>query len=102
MKERILRLLKKHSESETNLNSESARELLTTEILNIVDPPFDHTDEWRIEQYNRNRTPEDQVKTINEMEAAINKLFIYESPDDGKTIYRRKFGDYDNRKLIKD
>jgi hypothetical protein len=26
---------------------------------------------------------------------------IYESPDKGKTIYERDFGDYDNRKLIK-
>ena len=23
--------------------------------------------------------------------------YIYESPDEGKTVYRRKFGDYDNR-----
>ena len=31
-----------------------------------------------------------------------NDSYIYESPDGGKTIYRRKLGDYDNRKLIKD
>lgn len=26
--------------------------------------------------------------------------WIYESSDGGKTIYRRKFGDYDNRELV--
>tara|TARA_Y100000034_G_C6826359_1_gene372608 strand:- start:363 stop:1103 length:741 start_codon:yes stop_codon:yes gene_type:complete len=28
--------------------------------------------------------------------------YIYESPDGGKTIYKRAFGDYDNKILIKD
>jgi len=26
--------------------------------------------------------------------------YIYESPDNGKTVYRRKFGDYHNRELV--
>jgi len=26
--------------------------------------------------------------------------YIYESPDKGKTVYRRKFGDYHNRELV--
>jgi hypothetical protein len=30
------------------------------------------------------------------------KKWIYESPDKGTTIYRRRFGDPDNRQLIKD
>tara|TARA_R100000008_G_C3507907_1_gene127240 strand:- start:258 stop:623 length:366 start_codon:yes stop_codon:yes gene_type:complete len=25
----------------------------------------------------------------------VNKTYIYESPDNGKTLYRREFGDYD-------
>ena len=29
------------------------------------------------------------------------KKYIYESPDGGKTIYRREVDDYDNRELIK-
>ena len=28
------------------------------------------------------------------------KRWIYESPDGGKTIYRRKFGNYDERERI--
>ena len=27
--------------------------------------------------------------------------YIYESPDKGKTIYRREFGNYDKREKIK-
>ena len=61
----------------------------------------DMNNEWRIEQFNRNRAPEDQVSTIEELEGVVNKLFIYESPD-GKKVYRRRFGDYDNKELIKD
>ena len=33
----------------------------------------ERSDTWRIEQYNRNRAPEDQVKTIEEMESRINE-----------------------------
>jgi hypothetical protein len=29
------------------------------------------------------------------------KEYIYESPDGGKTVYRREFGNYDNRECIK-
>lgn len=29
-----------------------------------------------------------------------NKVYIYESPDGGKTIYRREFGDYENKELV--
>ena len=29
------------------------------------------------------------------------EVFIYESPDNGKTIYKRKFGDYKNKTLVK-
>ena len=27
--------------------------------------------------------------------------YIYESPDQGKTVYRREFGQYDKRELVK-
>lgn len=101
MKERISKLLEHHAKLETNLSSEAGRELLTNEILDILNPNT-RTDEWRIKQFNRNRPTEDQVSSIEEMEACINKLFIYESPDGGNTVYKRKFGDYDNKELIKD
>ena len=32
-------------------------------------------DEWKINQFNRNRTPEDWVHTIKEMESRISEIF---------------------------
>ena len=32
------------------------------------------TDEWRIEQFNRNRAIEDQVSTIEEMESRVKEI----------------------------
>ena len=58
----------------------------------------ERSDEWRIEQFNRNRAPEEQVHSIQEMSDRVSDLFaekkkyIYESPDGGKTLYRREFG----------
>ena len=72
--------------------------------LNKTNVESIRSDEWRIEQFNRNRAPEDQVSTIEEMEERVKQLFdkkyIYESPDAGKTITRRKFGDYDNKETL--
>ena len=89
----------------------------------------ERTDEWKIEQFNRNRASEDQVKTIEEMEKRVKELFgekvnpqdtdglevgpwegmehtdeegktwIYESPDGGNTLYRRELGDYDTPRV---
>ena len=33
------------------------------------------SDEWRIEQFNRNRDVENQVKTIEEMENQVDEIF---------------------------
>mgnify|MGYP006228801911 CR=1 FL=1 len=72
--------------------------------LNKTNVESIRTDEWRISQFNRHRAPEEQVKTIEDMEKRIEEAFdsdyIYESPDAGKTIYRRKFGDYDNKEKV--
>ena len=91
MKERISKLLEHHAKLETNLSSEAGRELLTNEILDILNPNT-RTDEWRIEQFNRNRAPEDQVHSIQEMSDRVQDMYkdkyIFESPD-GKTIFRR-------------
>jgi hypothetical protein len=35
----------------------------------------ERSDEWRIEQFNRNRAPEDHVKTIEEMEQRVDEIF---------------------------
>ena len=35
----------------------------------------ERTDEWRIEQFNRNRAPEDQVSNIQEMSDKVSDMF---------------------------
>jgi len=39
--------------------------------------------------------------TQNRLLLMKDKIYIYESPDKGKTIYRREFGNYDKKELIK-
>ena len=66
----------------------------------------ERTDEWRIEQFNRNRSAEEQVKTIEELNDRVSDLFtkkkkyIYESPDGGKTLYRREMNNYDTKEKV--
>ena len=45
---------------------------------------------------------ETQDMTGTGMYIELPKEKIYESPDKGKTVYEREFGDYYNRKLVKD
>ena len=70
----------------------------------------ERSDEWRIEQFNRNRAIEDQVRTIEELDDKVSEIFsnikpknktkyIYESPDGGKTLYRREFGKSDKENI---
>ena len=35
----------------------------------------ERSDEWRIEQFNRNRSIEDQVSTIKELEEKVDEIF---------------------------
>ena len=70
-------------------------------------------DEWIIEQFNRNRAPEDHVSTIEEMEEKVAQMYemkdnkgtqryIYEhNPDTGET-FRRKLGEDDRELVSKD
>ena len=37
----------------------------------------------------------------NESKKRNTRVFIYESPDGGKTVYKRPFGDYKNKILVK-
>ena len=70
----------------------------------------ERSDEWRIDQFNRHRAIEDQVRTIEELDDKVSEIFsnikpkeetryVYESPDGGKTLYRREFGKSDREKV---
>ena len=60
------------------------------------------SNEWRIEQFNRNRSIEEQVSTIEEMKKKVVEIFsedkyVYERNPDTGQMYRRNMGDYKNR-----
>ena len=68
----------------------------------------ERTDEWRIGQFNRNRSIEDQVSTIEEMEEKVKELFFHETkyvyernPNTGQ-VYRRAVGNYENKVPVDD
>tara|TARA_Y100001963_G_scaffold131652_1_gene189292 strand:+ start:324 stop:773 length:450 start_codon:yes stop_codon:yes gene_type:complete len=80
----------------------SPDELLQSNLFK-TEAKEERTDEWLIQQFNRNRGPEEWVKTIEEMETRIEEMYdpdyLYESPDGGNTIYRRKSGSSEREKL---
>ena len=66
------------------------------QVLKDIDVP----EEW--ESVNT-MTYEEFIKKygmVQDEEDFKKKRWIYESPDGGKTIYRREFDDYDNRELV--
>ena len=63
-------------------------------------------DEWRIEQFNRNRAAEDQVKTIEELDDKVKEIFsetkteyVYERNPDTGQMYRREVGKHPSERV---
>tara|TARA_Y100000593_G_C4054990_1_gene211558 strand:- start:212 stop:439 length:228 start_codon:yes stop_codon:yes gene_type:complete len=75
MRDIIKGILKEYSNNEANLHSEALREQLTEDIVKAL------------EQDSRDLSIKSNTK-------------IYESPD-GKIVYERTLGDYNNRRRIK-
>ena len=98
-KDKIVDILRKLSYKNISIDTTEGRNTIANALLN------DRGDEWRIEQFNRNRAPEEQVSNIQEMSDKVSDLFqekkkyIYESPDGGKTLYRREFGKSNKEKV---
>tara|TARA_Y100000592_G_scaffold5841_1_gene8405 strand:+ start:1373 stop:1822 length:450 start_codon:yes stop_codon:yes gene_type:complete len=121
MKEIIMKVLDDVADSQLNLSSEAARKTLAnliTAALTTEDkveekvewPGLDHviSRNEAIEQAYREITADGlpqggDIEAMKLAEALVDDLkegdYIYESPDSGKTVFRRKFQDYDsNRK----
>ena len=121
MKDIIMKVLDDVSDSQLNLSSEAARKTLAnliTAALTTEDndeekvewPGLDHviSRNEAIEQAYREITADGlpqgcDIEAMKLAEALVDDLkegdYIYESPDSGKTVFRRKFQDYDsNRK----
>ena len=121
MKDIIMKVLDDVSDSQLYLSSEAARKTLAnliTAALTTEDndeekvewPGLDHviSRNEAIEQAYREITADGlpqggDIEAMKLAEALVDDLkegdYIYESPDSGKTVFRRKFQDYDsNRK----
>ena len=57
-------------------------ELVKRVPSNYLTHSNERTDEWRIEQFNRNRPVEDQVKTIEEMDEKVKEIFNFGVSDE--------------------
>jgi len=89
-KDQINKTIGEFADSQINVASASAREYLTERIHTDLERRFhifrkneliveswckEREDDWRIEQYNRNREIKDHVSTIEEMEKRVEKAF---------------------------
>ena len=116
MKQLIKDVLKDLSKGQVNLGSESAREMVATAIMSAIrtsdkgwfldlnpstgdklkykiESESDYNDGWT-KQYYKDKLSEAIVDNKTEK-------YIYESPDGGKTVYRRKFNDpWEKRELM--
>ena len=72
--EEAIRILKSH-----NMFDKHSMGWAIDRGISFLEENFDvgneNNDEWRIKQFNRNRAPEDQVSTIEEMESKIDEIF---------------------------
>ena len=100
MKEIIKKVLNRHSDNQPNLASESARDMLATEISAVLISELSDTDS--VDEWEAKELPPvlDDVLIGEQLEIwPEDRKWIYESPDGGKTVYRRKFGE-DKKELV--
>tara|TARA_B100000287_G_C19961000_1_gene514432 strand:+ start:114 stop:434 length:321 start_codon:yes stop_codon:yes gene_type:complete len=75
-KQEVLKLTIKNAELTDQLkNYNCYAETDGLEVGSPSDYEDTRSDEWRIEQFNRNRAVEDQVSTIEEMETKVSEMF---------------------------
>ena len=69
-------ILKRHNQFDSRSKSWAIQRGVDFLETNFDINNQERSDEWRIEQFNRNRSIEDQVSTIEEMEKKVNEIFI--------------------------
>tara|TARA_A100001515_G_scaffold73109_1_gene58103 strand:- start:865 stop:1182 length:318 start_codon:yes stop_codon:yes gene_type:complete len=93
MKEIIKKVLNRHSDNQPNLASESARDMLATEISAVLISELSDTDS--VDEWEAKELPPvlDDVLIGEQLEIwPEDRKWIYESPDGGKTITKRPQG----------
>ncbi len=119
----IEKVLQRHQDGQINLSSRAARKALAEEIAIMLADRGTYTEygeedqpEYPIPEYDPQTGQKNPLygELMTEMDKKITQMeetlqddqrirYIYESPDGGKTIYRRPMGDYDStvRELVK-
>ena len=71
-----------------------------SDIEDIVQANSPYNDGWT-QQFYKDKIAKDEAKLAEDIIDDKEKRYIYESPDGGKTVYRRAFGS-DERELVED
>ena len=79
MKEIIKEVLDKYKNSQLNLNSDSTIEMIADKIVQSINGHLEV----------------ERMKLAEQIVEHSEEGYIFESPDNGKTIFRRDIGDYD-------
>ena len=71
-----------------------------SDIEDIVQANSPYNDGWT-QQFYKDKIAKDEAKLAEDIIDDKEKRYIYESPDGGKTVYKRAFGS-DERELVED
>ena len=79
MKDKIIEALKSFQDIQANLDSDSTIEMIADKIVQSINGDLEI----------------ERMKLAEQIVEHSEEGYIFESPDGGKTIFRRDFGDYD-------
>ena len=84
MKNKIIEALKSFQGSQANLDSDSTIEMIADKIVQSINGDLEI----------------ERMKLSEQIVEHFEEGFIFESPDSGKTVFRRDFGDYDPKNKL--
>ena len=84
MKNKIIEALKSFQGSQANLDSDSTIEMIADKIVQSINGDLEI----------------ERMKLSEQIVEHFEEGFVFESPDSGKTVYRRDFGDYDPKNKL--
>ncbi len=84
MKDKIIEALKSFQDIQANLDCDSTIEMIADKIVKSINGDLEI----------------ERMKLAEQIVEHSEEGYIYESPDGGKTVYRRDFGDYDPKNKL--
>ena len=84
MKDKIIEALKSFQDIQANLDCDTTIEMIADKIVKSINGDLEI----------------ERMKLAEQIVEHSEEGYIYESPDGGKTVYRRDFGDYDPKNKL--